>query len=253
MPGDGELRDVAPCALFITPLKGEDLSAEIPAAQARIHEAVGLLGSIESQLLVFEHVEDYMMDLAETATMNPASATFMDTTWMDTPGFDAQDRARWEAAASAIAAHTDSDRIRLSLRWLDDAKRTDGVDSFIKFWFSLETLSGADREDDVPKLLRDALGAIYGVDSSAATERFDMGRVYGLRSLIVHQGQRVEISPLLLRYLNAVYLDVLAHTLGVASGQRAAAELAKVGGIKDLLPSEVGGRSQEADAERSRL
>ena len=164
---------------------------------------------------------------------------------MDTPGFDAQDRARWEAAASAIAAHTDSDRIRLSLRWLDDAKRTDGVDSFIKFWVRLETLSGADREDDVPKLLRDALGAIYGVDSSAATERFDMGRVDGLRSLIVHQGQRVEISPLLLRYLNAVYLDVLAHTLGVASGSVPPPSWAKVGGIKDLLPSEVGGRSQE--------
>ena len=45
--------------------------------------------------------------------------------------------------------------------------------------------------------------------------RFRMGRLYGLRGEVVHHGLQPPIDGRLLKYLAAVYCDVLRHELGL--------------------------------------
>jgi hypothetical protein len=237
-PGDGDLRDAASSSLVITALDGENEALAVEAALIRIHETVGLLSAVESMVLVLEHVENYQLSL-EDGTFYPASSLLADQLWWYDASTAPDARARWRLAEEAVESHADSERIRLSLRWLDEGKRSTGVDALIRLWFALEILSGGGKGDNVVKIVRDKLAAIYGVPADEATRRFGVGRIYGLRNLIVHKGLRVEVPGLLLACLHGIYVDILVLELGFQSGRRAQAALDEAGGIAQLLPSAV--------------
>ena len=243
--GDGERREPSATSLFITPLPdGED---GLDKARNRIHGTVGLLSAVAGKLLVHEHVEDYRVSFA-TGMLAPTSTLVADTTWWDDVDTSEEARQRWGLAAAAISSCAHRQRLELSLRWYDEAKRERGVDAFLKFWFALETLAMPDTTNVAP--IRTTLRHIYP-DSQDVEQEFGIGRVFGLRSKVVHDGARVDVSTRLLGYLGGLYVDLLVAALGFESPGRARTALAEAGGLQNVVPSIVGGRSEQADKERS--
>lgn len=235
----GSVHPEAPTALFVIPANGHDAN-ESAILEARVHEAVGLLSAVESMTLVWEHLEDYWVSFQD-GLLNPASVRVVDPLWFIEAELDSEAQRRWTFAANAIEALPLLNRgqVRLSLRWFDDAKRSRGVDAFLRFWFALEILAMPDTTNIHP--LRETLAQAYGISSTEVESIFGIGRLFGLRALIVHRGARIEIPPLLLTFIAGLYLDVLAQRLGAQSPRRAESALTEGGGLLAVLPSAVGG------------
>src|SRR5215208_5634796 len=190
----GDLRDPAPVSLFITTLDEAPPGVTIPAARARIQEATGLLGSW-SHTLVFEHVEDYNIEFSDGIELQPASTLLTNTLFHDVPTVGPALAGMMSTVSRAIGTSSAQDRIRLSLRWLDDAKRANGTDAFLRLWVALETLAMPDNTNIRP--LRERLQAIYGVPNAQDGEtRFGIRRIYTMRNRIVHHGERIDPPPM---------------------------------------------------------
>jgi hypothetical protein len=113
-------------------------------------------------------------------------------------------------------------RLRLANRWFVSAVHSGGgIDAFLKYWIALETLAMPDTTDVRP--INELLARSYDVTPSEAAQRFGVGRLFGLRSRIVHDGQIVSVSGLLLGYIEAIFFDTLAAALQLAPEHRAAA------------------------------
>ena len=67
----------------------------------------------------------------------------------------------------------------------------------------------------------ESLAKIYQMDYEAAVSRFQLGRIHGFRSKIVHDGQMFPIHFLLSKYLASVYIDLLLDTLNLPHERRA--------------------------------
>jgi hypothetical protein len=63
--------------------------------------------------------------------------------------------------------------------------------------------------------LKETLARVYGLSAEDGETRFGIGRIYGFRSKIMHEGATPSISGQLLDYLDAVYRDVLFERLGL--------------------------------------
>ena len=245
---EGQKHPQGPTSLFVTRLASNDEQG-LSQAHMRIHEAVGLLSAVESMLLAWTHLEDYRFSFAD-GMLHALAVSVFDPTWAIEASLDSDARSRWQLGASALTSSPERERIALSLRWYDEAKREGGVDAFLKFWFALETLAMPDDTDIRP--IREDLRAIYEESAADVEPRFGIGRLFGLRSRIVHHGLRAEISPALLVYMNGVYVDLLAKKLGFTSSRSAGQALEEAGGILNALPKVVGGRGEEAFAARQR-
>ncbi len=122
-------------------------------------------------------------------------------------------------------------RVHLSLRWLTSALNHRGVDAFVEYWIALETLSMPNTSDIRP--LVNNFVDIYNLSYDEAKERFGIGKLFGLRSRIVHDGQIVPVHAQLLSYLEALYADVLFAHLELPSEERAGSMLNTPGYILD--------------------
>lgn len=95
----------------------------------------------------------------------------------------------------------------LSIQWYFDSLNSSGVDKVLKCWFAMETLGMPDGTDIRP--LNEILSRAYGISYQEVTQRFGVGRVYGFRSEIVHQGKIVPIHYMLSDYMESLYVDIL--------------------------------------------
>jgi hypothetical protein len=231
---EGTVHPAAPNALFLAAVESADARG-LAAVQQAIHETVGVLSAFESMTLVFHHVENYWLSFSD-GKLSAAASLLVDPLWFYAATLDEAARHRWQLAFTAITSSSEAERIRLSLRWFDEAKRSRGVDAFLKFWFALETLAMPDTTDI--SSIRSLLTAIYGLAGSQTEARFGIGRLFGLRSRIVHNGLRIELQPHLLSYMGGIYLDLLVHTLGFSAPKRAQAALDEAGGLAKVLPQE---------------
>jgi len=119
---------------------------------------------------------------------------------------DALDRfRRCQAEIGALALEVQQ-KVRLSLHWHIKGVQSDGLDSFLSLWIALETLSmqSANIAD-----VNDQLGNLYGISRSEAAAEFGVGRICGLRSRVVHNGERKNISTDLTDYMECLYADLL--------------------------------------------
>jgi hypothetical protein len=126
--------------------------------------------------------------------------------------------AKVETAIEQLA-QADRDRVRLSLRWHRAATYDDGVDALLKEWIALETLAMPDT--DIRPLVG-IIAGVYGLEPREASERFAIGRIYGLRSHIVHAGRVGPVPARLLDHMANLYSDALCAILDVPSPHRAA-------------------------------
>ncbi|GAA0887472.1 hypothetical protein [Rhodanobacter soli] len=101
-------------------------------------------------------------------------------------------------------------KITLSLHWHLKGIQSDGLDSFLSLWIALETL--AMTSTNIADL-NSALAAVYNITRESASAEFGVGRIFGLRSQIVHNGIRKRISTDLTDYMECLYADLLVYEL----------------------------------------
>jgi hypothetical protein len=100
-------------------------------------------------------------------------------------------------------------RTRLSLHWHARALGDLGIDAFLSEWFALEILCMTDT-DITP--IRAALSMALNVPPNQVDARIPIGRLYGLRGRIVHEGHTPPLDALFFDWMSRIYVDVL-HTL----------------------------------------
>lgn len=184
--------------------------------------ALKVKASVLSALLIAVTTRNYAYaKVAENCVSLVADEASAATTPLLGPhGYDRPMRSSLEtfgAAANTLAALPESDRrrIELSLHWYDKALRSLGVDSFLNNWIAIETLAMPDTSNVRP--INEHLAAIYGLAYGEVAERFGVGRLLGLRSRIVHDGEDLTVYAQMTDYMNRLYEDLLHNSLGLRS------------------------------------
>ena len=140
--------------------------------------------------------------------------------WFKVPDFKPERLLKIQKAMETIhrLPQAERNRIKLSLRWFESAMRKSGVDSFLSFWIALETLA---MDDTNIRPINETLAHVYGASTQEVAIKFGVGRVFGLRAKIVHQGRMASFHANLQRYLEALYSDILLAKLKLPPEHRA--------------------------------
>ena len=124
-------------------------------------------------------------------------------------------------------------RAALSLQWFFDAQENVGVDSFLSYWFALDTL--AMPKPSGVKAFEDRLATMYGLERTDVKSQFRLGRLKNVRDRIVHEALRPPIHIRLLDFLSALYWDALLDILGLGA-QRVAGQVLAAHDIEEWFP-----------------
>jgi hypothetical protein len=220
--GNFEVRDTpeGPYAMLMTAYGTGGANGDEAQAKAELDAAVGLLGAVLGRNIVYEHVYDnilYFDDNKTSATSpiveNPAS--------FGPPFIDAGLLLLPEQIASRIAALSEREqgRAKLGLRWFGSAMIDREVTGFIKYWLALETVAMPNTSNIFP--LQSLIAKAYGCSIQDAARQFQIGRIFGLRAAIVHDGRIKGIHENLSAYMEALFFDVLNELLGLPCEHRA--------------------------------
>jgi len=207
--------------LFLAPFAVDGQPGNEPATREKISTAAGLFAAFNGRNIVYERLFDNIIEMSDGRS-SAFSPVFENPMWFIPP--DLSD-ARLDIISKADRAITtlpepDRNRIRLSLRWFEQALYESGVDAYLKYWIALETLAMPDTTNIRP--LNESLSRAYNLSCEAVRDRFAIRKLFGLRGRIVHDGQLVPIHANLLRYLEALYADVLLVHLDLLCDRRAA-------------------------------
>lgn len=207
----------APYLLVVLPL-----STEIETRR-KLDSVVGLFGLFNGRCMVWEElyeneieIETNQVSITGPPVRNPLAC-------------EAPDLARLQgisAAGKRIAQlpADEQNRIQLSLRWFHDALRDQGVDAFLKYWVAMETLAMPDDTNISP--ITASLARAYSQSVQTTANEFKVGRLFGIRSRIVHKGDLGGIHAQLEDYVGALYFDVFCEFAGLPGERRARAVLA---------------------------
>lgn len=214
--------------MFLTPFDVDGQPGSEVDVRRRIHSAAGLFAAFEGRNIVYEVGPENILSLgtgqptvASPAIRNPFADLAPDVS-----------HGKLSLIGDAGAAITrligqDRNRVELALHWFHLAIRDEGVDAFIKRWIALEVLAMPDGMNIRP--VTEHLAATYGMSYEQARDHFRVGRLAGLRSSIVHDGQPLPIHSALELYIDAVFFDVLMQVLALPSKRRTEAVLEQVG------------------------
>ena len=211
--------------ILLSPYDVDGEKGDEREVRRRISSALGALSITGGRHLVTEHLFDNIAN----ATGKGVSASSNEiriphfVPRPSLPDASVQQLATLGRAVSGVAPDIQR-RIGLSLHWYDTALDSYDRDGLIKSWIALEVLGMADATNIKP--LNRALAKAYGCSLAQATDRFFVGRLFGLRSRVVHHGSLVSIPFALLRYVQALYVDVLYALLNLPGQQQAQSVLA---------------------------
>lgn len=214
--------------LLLTPYFVNGAGGDEPAVRARLDSAAGLFAALSGPNLVYRHLFDNEVAVDEER-VSGVSEAIRNPLSMPAPHVTDSDLATIAQAETRIAELDEAtqNRTRLSLRWfLAAIDEQSGVDAFLRYWIALETLSMPDTTNIRP--LEEAVCRSYGVPYEEGRRRFAIGKVFGLRAAIVHDGRMVGLHASFLDYVQALYVDVFTETLGLSSRSRAARVLDEV-------------------------
>lgn len=206
---------------LITPHVVDGKPANEAETRQRIQTAVGLLTAILGRNVVYARVTENELRLSD-GTITGWGPVMDNPQWFAVPDINGQRLAFIESLGEAIAALPirERNRIELSLRWLEGALYESGIDALLKYWIAIEALVMPDTTNVRP--MNERLMAIYALpDHSRANDTFFTGRLQGLRSQVIHNGLIVPINANLLRYLEALYCDLLLGVLNLPTERRA--------------------------------
>lgn len=188
----------------------------------RISDTIGLVIAFNGRNMAYEHIFDYVVDLAgyEQSVIGRVATV---PRGYPLPNISSSQLLRIQNADEKIQSldiHTQN-RIRLSLRWFESAIYDEDKDAFLKSWIALETLAMPDTTNIKP--INEHLSTIYNLSIEEARETFHVGRLYNLRSRIVHNGENLAVKVYLLEFIFALYVDLLFSIIGLPSEKRALA------------------------------
>ncbi|MDP1839625.1 MAG: HEPN domain-containing protein [Reyranella sp.] len=212
--------------ILLAPHDRDGIKGDEGRTKARISATVGMLAAIFGRNIVFLRVFDNVLELSDGRT-HSFSPTIENP--LAFPPVDATDTRRRLAqqlfASLATLSSPQRNLVELSLRWYEQALFDSGTDAFIKFWIAIETLAMPNITNI--RAIDALLATAYGIDEQSVRSAFKIGRIFGLRGRIVHDGAIVPIHSELMAYLEALYVDVLYACLSVPIERRAATILAR--------------------------
>lgn len=183
----------------------------------------GLLGAVGGKALIYRHLFDN--ELHSDGRITAYADSVENPAWYDVPNFRSGEMDVLKDLYTAIVDLEQSERARveLALRWIGRATQLRNVDAYLHFWVALETLAMPNTTNIRPA--ESALAQGYGLSRAEVRQRFGLGRLQGLRARIVHDGFRLQIPGQILKYLAAVFYDLLALRLELPFRRRAEATL----------------------------
>lgn len=110
-------------------------------------------------------------------------------------------------------------KIKLSLRWYYMALNENGTDALLKYWISIETIGKASfkKNANITSEINEKLKDIYDMNKEEVAKYFEIGKLLGLRTDIVHNGEFIHVDVHICSYMECVYKDLLYYALGLES------------------------------------
>lgn len=201
--------------LFITPLEGNE-----PSARRRLDEVVGLFAVINGLSSVYDYLFDNIVNISKN-TYTYFSPVVPNPFWFEAP--DLSD-ARINEIIGSYKKIDGQGNILLSLRWFNEGIRKLPFDAFIPLWIALETLVSAKGKYVVHKI-NEGLAKYYGIPKEETVRKFRIGRLYGLRTRIFHDGEILPLHGDTIDYMAAIYSDLLFGLLDLTPEKRAEGKL----------------------------
>lgn len=214
--------------ILITPYDLDGVPGNEAEARSRIKSTVGLLTALHGRNIAYRVVFENVVGVGDDKT-TVVSPIFENPNWFPKVDMAADKIALTSIVGQKVALLEEArrTRIELSLRWFENALYDMGVDAFLKYWIAIETLGMPDTSDIRP--LNELPSAAYSVSSDDVKHLFKIGRIFGLRSRIVHDGQIIPFHAQLGRYVEALYVDLLLAILDLPSERRLERVLAQKG------------------------
>lgn len=206
--------------LLATPFDTADATGDEAPVRQAISATLGLATAINGGALALDFVYENIIDL-EREQVTAFGPVMSSPAAFGPAQVGETDFNLLESASKAISDQPDNiaRRIRLALHWFEQSLRDHGRDEFIKLWVALEALAMPDTTNVWP--LNRLLAASYGIQESEAASRFGVGKLQGLRSRVLHNGEPLPIHADLANYTRAVFVDALLAMLALAGQGRA--------------------------------
>lgn len=175
-----------------------------------------LLISVTTRNYAYSRVFDNCISLM-TDEATATSSAVLNPHDFDPPRLAGLDALQDASVQLALKSAADKRRIELSLHWYDKSLRSCGVDSFLSNWIAIETLAMPDTSNVKP--INSQLAEAYGLSCPEVAEKFCVGRLLGLRSRVVHDGEDLTVIAPMSDYMNCLYEELLHYALGMKTSR----------------------------------
>ena len=199
--------------LLLTPFDVDGKNGNEFLTKQNISVAAALFAAFNGRNIIYEHLFDNIVHMdGRTSSFTPS---IINPLFFSKP--DISDSRLKKISESERSIYTFDEpiqeRIRLSLRWFISALYDGGVDAYLKYWIAIETLAMPDTTNigDIKKIISKA----YSLSLNEVEEKFKIGRIFGLRGRIIHDGEIIPIHGHLLKYIEALYVDILFEQLSL--------------------------------------
>lgn len=217
-----ELEKKTPLGAYLTlllPFKIDGKEGNENATKDRINDVIGLIASVNQFNMVYEHIFDYVNDVDgnERSVIGPIRINPMA---IPAPNLTQTRLNLISTIDERIERKVENtrNRIRIALRWYKMGINDVGVDAFLKYWIAIETLSMPDTTNIRPLIQQ--LSDINNIQYEDAVNRYNIGKVFGIRGKIVHSGEQIPINANLIEYLENMFFDLLLFELNMPSEKR---------------------------------
>ena len=221
--------------MVICPCELDGKSRKESEYKEEVRDAVGIIAAIGGRRAAFRKLYDYDLAMG-TGQFSAPGPVYENPIQTAPPQTDLGSiGAIGRVSANIIQkAEPQRERMKTSLHWFYKSTcESRGTDSFVECWIALEAMMGGN--DDIVEKVAGVLAGAYSTETGKAKAEFAIGRLYGKRCDIVHEGMR-HLPERLDQYLFAVYSDVLC----------AMADLPSLGKVRAFLATKEGRRAYEA-------
>jgi hypothetical protein len=218
---DGELQQTeGRYCLFAARVAGDATEAD---ARAALEAARGVLQAYHGRNIAYMKLFELMVGLA-SPSITLSTEAVENPFCLPVPRLLPTELDSFAQVARRIDETTGSDRRRLDLsfRWFASAIPLSGPDAFLHYWIALEALAMPDSTNIRP--VNRHLAHSYDIAVAEAVAEFRVGRLFGFRSAVVHDGSHEPVPGEVLRYVAALYADVLLDVLELPAERRARTE-----------------------------
>lgn len=200
--------------LIITPYEKDSLNLNEAVIKDKIDAYLGLLILIFGRNIVFENIFENQFGIIENK-VSAFAARCENPLYFAFPNINDENINIVQSINSFTQQQPNAikNRLLLSLRWFKNANYDSGVDAFLKFWIALEIVAMPDNTDIRP--INKILVQIYNLSLEDTQNKFNIGRLFGLRAKIVHDGKIIPIHQNLLKYIGAIYKDIYFYLSGI--------------------------------------